>query len=306
MKEKKHNYVYAVINFEQRLAYIGSRGSNMPPLVDSYMGSFKKGIKFTPNKKIILSEHLTRKEAYEAEREWQLKYDVAKSSLFVNRGILTSSGFSNAGKVGGISSMRGKKHTAETKKKIREKLKHRFKNINIKDIGAGEVFRFDSLGQAARELNIPQAALSLLLSGVYKKTHGYCLESTDANIFKTNFTLKNVNTGELIEASTQSEMARKIGATSGEVFRLFNKQRFSVKGHCLTDTDIKLLSLKKRTINLLNTSTGQIEEFKGIVAAATGIGVSHSLVSMVLSGKRLRAKEYVLPPKLTAAQDSAA
>ena len=74
MKEKNYNYVYAVVNFTQRLAYIGSRGSNKPPLEDPYMGSFKKGLKFFPNKKIILSEHVTRKEAYEAERKWQIKY----------------------------------------------------------------------------------------------------------------------------------------------------------------------------------------------------------------------------------------
>jgi hypothetical protein len=306
MKEKKYNYVYAVVNFEQRLAYIGSRGANVSPSVDNYMGSFKKGIEFTPNKKIILSEHLTRKEAYEAEREWQLKYDVAKSSLFVNRGILTSSGFSNAGKVGGISSMRGKTHTVEAKKQIREKMRHRFKSINIKKIDTGEVFKFDSIGQASRELGVSNAQLSFLLSGAYKRTHNYCLESTDVSIFKTKFILKNASTGELVEATSREEMVRKIGSNSGEVSRVLNGVRLSTHGYCLPDTDIKLLGIKNRAIKLFNTSTGQIEEFKGVVLAAKKIGVSSSLVSMVLSGKRLRAKEYVLPPKLAAAQDSAA
>jgi len=210
MKEKKHNYVYAVVNFTQRLAYIGSRGSNKPPLEDPYMGSFKKELKFEPNKKIILSEHATRKEAYEAEREWQIKYDVAKNALFVNRGILTSSGFSNAGKTGGISSMRGKTHTEEAKKQIRNKLKHRFKSINVKNIDTGEVFKFDSIGRASRELGISAAQLSCLLKGEYKRTRNYCLESTDINIFKVKFVLKNSITGELVEANSQSELARKI------------------------------------------------------------------------------------------------
>lgn len=306
MKEKKYNYVYVVVNFEQRLAYIGSRGANVLPSVDNYMGSFKKGIEFTPNKKIILSEHSTRKEAYEAEREWQLKYDVAKSSLFVNRGILTSSGFSNAGKVGGISSMRGKTHTIEAKKQIREKMRHRFKSINIKNIDTGEVFKFDSIGQASRELGVSSSQLSFLLSGAYKRTHNYCLESTDVSIFKAKFILKNASTGELVEATSQAEMVRKIGANSKQVSMVLNGVCLSTHGYCLPDTDVKLLDIKNRAIELFNTSTGQIEKFKGVVLAAKKIGVSYSLVSMVLSGKRPRAKEYVLPPEPAAAQDSAA
>ena len=295
MKEKSYNYVYAVVNFEQRLAYIGSRGSNKPPLSDSYMGSFKKGLEFTPNKKIILSEHATRKEAYDAERNWQIKYNVAKSTLFVNRGILTSSGFSNAGKTGCISVMRGKTHTTEAKKKIRDKMKHRFKSINVKNIDTGEVFKFDSIGQASRKLNISAAQLSFLLKGEYKRTHNYCLENTDASIFKVKFILKNASTGELIEAVSQSEMARKIKSTSGEVCRIFDGSRLSVKGYCLPETDIKLLSIKKRTVKLFNTLTKKIEEFNGVKDASVKIGVSHSLVSMVLSGKRRWAGTYVLP-----------
>lgn len=297
MKEKKHNYVYAVVNFTQRLAYIGSRGSNKPPLEDPYMGSFKKGLKFEPNKKIILSEHATRKEAYEAEREWQIKYDVAKNSLFVNRGILTSSGFSNAGKTGGVSSMRGKTHTEEAKKQIRDKMKHRFKSINIKNIDTGEVFKFDSIGQASRELGISAAQLSFLLKGDYKRTHNYCLETTDTSCFKVKFILKNASTGELVEATSQSELARKIGATSGEVCRIFDGSRLSTKGYCLPETDIKLLGIKKRTVKLFNTFTKKIEEFNGVLAAAEKIGVSYSLVSMVLKGTRRRANQYVLPPE---------
>jgi hypothetical protein len=297
MKEKNYNYVYAVVNFAQRLAYIGSRGSNKPPLEDPYMGSFKKGLEFFPDKKIILSEHVTRKEAYEAEREWQFKYDVAKSLLFVNRGILTSSGFSNAGKVGGIGSMRGKKHTLKTKTQIRKKLQHRFKNICIKNINTNEVFKFDSIGLASRELGISTAQLSFLLKGKYKRTHNYCLETTDTNCFKVKFILKNANTGKLIEATSQAELAQKIGANSGEVCRIFNGSRLSTKGYCLPETDIKLLGIKKRTVKLFNTLTKKIEEFNGVLEAAEKIGVSHSLVSMVLKGTRRRAKQYVLPPE---------
>ena len=297
MKEKKYNYVYAVINFTQKLAYIGSRGSNKPPLEDCYMGSFKKGLKFEPNKKIILSEHSTRKEAYDAERDWQIKYDVAKSLLFVNRGILTSSGFSNAGKTGGSSPMKGKTHSEEVKKKIRNKMKHRFKSINIKNIDTEEVFKFDSIGLASRKLGISAAQLSFLLKGEYKRTHNYCLETTDTSCFKVKFILKNASTGELVEANSQTELAQKIGATSGGVCKIFDGSRLSAKGYCLPETDVKLLGIKNRTVKLFNTFTKKIEEFNGVLEAAKKIGVSHSLVSMVLKGTRRRANQYVLPPE---------
>lgn len=293
MKEKQYNYVYAVVNFEQRLAYIGSRGSDKPPLQDSYMGSFKKGLNFVPEKKIILSEHVTRKKAYEAERVWQIKFDVAKSALFVNRGILTSSGFSNAGKTGGISSMRGKKHTENAKQKIRNKMKHRFKPVQVKDIKTGEILTFDSIGEASRKLKVSSAQLSFLLQGKYKRTHDYCLPSTDLSSFGAVFTLKNAATGEIVEAPSQAELARKIGSNSGSVSNVFTGSRFSAKGFCLPDTDLRLLRVKKRVVKLLNTVTGELEEFNGVKEAAKKIGVSCSLVSMVLKGERPRAGIYV-------------
>jgi hypothetical protein len=296
MKEKKYNYVYAVINFDQRLAYIGSRGSNKPPLEDSYMGSFKKDSKFVPVKKIILSEHPARKEAYDAEREWQIRFNVAKSKLFVNRGILTSSGFSNAGNIGGIGHMKGKTHTEETKRQIRNKMKSRFKSVTVKNIDTGEVFSFDSIGQASRELKISSTQLTFLLQGKYKRTHNYCLENTDTSVFKTKFILKNSTTGELVEAISQVEMANKIGAGSGSVSSVFSGLRLSVKGYCLPETDVSLLGIKNRTIKLFNTCTKTVEEFKGVTSAAKKIGVSHSLVSMVLKGKRMQAGNYVLCP----------
>ena len=297
MKEKNYNYVYAVVNFTQRLAYIGSRGSNKPPLEDPYMGSFKKGLKFFPNKKIILSEHVTRKEAYEAERKWQIKYNVARSALFVNRGILTSSGFNNAGNTGNISSMKGKTQTEATKNQIRNKMKHRFKSINIKNIYTDEVFKFDSIGLASRKLGISTAQLSFLLKGEYKRTHNYCLETTDTSCFKVKFILKNANTGELVEATSQAELAQKIGATSGGVYKIFDGSRLSAKGYCLPETDVKLLGIKNRPVKLFNMLTKKIEEFNGVLAAAKEIGVSYSLVSMVLKGTRRRANQYVLPPE---------
>lgn len=295
MKEKKYNYVYAVVNFDQRLAYIGSRGSNKPPLEDSYMGSFNKNSKFEPVKKIILSEHLTRKEAYEAERDWQIKFNVAKSKLFVNRGILTSSGFSNAGKTGGVGHMKGKTHTEEAKKKIRNKMKDRFKKISVKNIDTGEVFKFDSIGQASRKLCISAAQLSFLLRGIYKRTHNYCLENTDVRLLKKHFVLKNSATGEFVVAMSQAELARKIGATSGSICKVFDGTRLSAKGYCLPKTDINLLSIKGRTVELLDTRTGTVKTFKGVTEAAKEIGVSHSTVSMVLKGKRKKAGNYVLP-----------
>lgn len=297
MKEKKYNYVYAVINFEQKLAYIGSRGSNTPPMEDPYMGSFRKDSTFKPTKKIVLSAHQTRREAYEAEQIWQIKFDVAKSSLFVNRGILTSSGFSNAGRTGYVGSMRGKKHSEQAKKKIRSRMKHRFKSINVKRISTSEVLKFDSIGQAARELSISNTQLSFLLQGKYKRTHDYCLETTDLGVFQSNFVLKNVITGELIEGETQTELAQKIGSTSGSISRVFEGKRLSTKGYCLPETDSSLVSLRKPLIKLFNIVTNKIEFFKGATEAARKIGVSHSLVSMVLSGKRKKAGAYILPPE---------
>lgn len=65
----------------------------------------------------------------------------------------------------------------------------------------------------------------------------------------------------------------------------------------MPETDVKLLGIKNRTVKLFNTFTKKIEEFNGVLEAAKKIGVSHSLVSMVLKGTRRRANQYVLPPE---------
>jgi peptide deformylase len=80
------------------------------------------------------------------------------------------------------------------------------------------------------------------------------------------------------------------------VSSVFSGLRLSVKGYCLPETDVSLLGIKNRTIKLFNTCTKTVEEFKGVTSAAKKIGVSHSLVSMVLKGKRMQAGNYVLCP----------
>ena len=65
----------------------------------------------------------------------------------------------------------------------------------------------------------------------------------------------------------------------------------------MPETDVKLLGIKNRPVKLFNMLTKKIEEFNGVLAAAKEIGVSYSLVSMVLKGTRRRANQYVLPPE---------
>lgn len=301
MSKAKYFYVYAVINFEQRLAYIGSRGSKRPPLEDSYMGSYSKKIEFNPTKKLILSEHATREEAYKAEQMWQVKFDVAKSPLFVNRGILTSSGFSNYGKR--LSEEEKRKISARSKalmqdenrrKQKREEMKHRAKPLSLKNIETGELLEFESLLAASRALGISNTQLSMLGRGAYKRTGNYCLSSTNLEDLDTSIKLKYAKTGEIFTFKNQVEAAEKIGTSSGVISRLMSKEKISIKGYCLPETDSSLVKPYKKAIKLMNSFTGEVKEFNKLTDAAQDLGVNHSALSGLLNGRLRSCAGHVL------------
>lgn len=301
MSKAKYFYVYAVINFEQRLAYIGSRGSKLPPLEDSYMGSYSKKIEFNPTKKLILSEHATREEAYKAEQMWQVKFDVAKSPLFVNKGILTSSGFSNYGKK--LSEEEKQKISARSKKLMqdenkrrekRESMKHRAKPLSLKNIETGELLEFESLLAASRALNISHVQLSMLRRGAYKRTGNYCLSSTNLEDLDTSIKLKYAKTGEIFVFESQSDAAKKIGTSSGQICNVIKGNKTSIKGYCLPETDSSLVKPYKRSIKLLNSFTGEIKKFNKLKDAAKDLRVGHSALSGLLKGRLKSCAGYVL------------
>lgn len=301
MSKAKYFYVYAVINFEQQLAYIGSRGSKLPPLEDSYMGSYSKTIEFNPTKKLILSTHSTREEAYKAEQMWQVKFDVAKSPLFVNRGILTSSGFSNYGKK--LSEEEIQKISARSKKLMqdenkrrekRESMKHRAKPLSLKNIETGELLEFESLLAASRALGISNAQLSMLRRGAYKRTGNYCLSSTNLEAFDATIKLKYAKTGEIFVFESQTDAAKKIGTSSGQVCKVVNGNRTSIKGYCLPETDSSLVKPYKKAIKLINSFTGEVKKFNKLKEAAKDLGVGHTSLSGLLKGRLKSCAGYVL------------
>lgn len=303
-RKAQHFYVYAVINFKQRLAYIGSRGSVKPPLEDPYMGSYNKNSVFEPNKKIILSTHATRAEAYDAEREWQIKFDVAKSALFVNRGIHTTSGFSNyeikfSDERRKLLSAIGKKRMEDEneRRKKRESMKHRAKKLILKHIETGEIIEFESISDAARKLGTSNVQLSLLLRGEYKRSGSYCLPDTDTKIFDKSVTLKNSKTGECITFVNQIDAAKTIGVSTGKISDLLSGKRRSANGYCLPETDGNLITPHKKAIKLMNAFTREIFEFDKLKEAARHLGVTHGAISNLVNKKRHSCMGYVIAPE---------
>lgn len=136
---------YSYEEFEDGRGYIGSRlcPLNSTPQTDIYLGS-PTDKTFKPTAKIILGVYETRAEAYIAEKELQIKYNVVVDPLFANKSIQTSSGFSwvgmkhceetkqkmanshkgkefsNEHRQNLSKANKGKKHTKETKQKISE------------------------------------------------------------------------------------------------------------------------------------------------------------------------------------------
>lgn len=291
MSKSKYFYVYAVVNFEQRLAYIGSRGSLRNPIKDPYMGSYDKNSGFNPNKKIILSEHATRAEAYEAEREWQIKFDVAASPLFVNKGIHTSSGFSMYGR---------KLEGAHKLKSINHLLKEVEKQcipVKLKNIHTNEVREFKSISEAARELKLSQPQLGFVVKGECLKTGDWCLAKTSLEVFNKSFSLKNSKTGEVKEFKSHDEAAEYIGVSRRLIQKVLNGKQVSTNGFTLPQTDDSRVVLHTKSVRLMNAFTKEIKEFKTLSDAAAYLEVQTVNISMVLSKKRVCTKGYVLAPK---------
>lgn len=236
----KYFYVYAVINFEQRLAYIGSRGSTKKPLEDHYMGSYDKNSNFQPKKKLILSTHNNREEAYEAEREWQIKFDVAKSNLFVNRGIHTSSGFSNYGRKFNQELCR---QISERNKEIMNKpeMKKRLKDLSrevaiqfsIKNIKTGKVLTFESIKETARFLQVNPGDIYKLRKGRVSRLKEYCLPDTDLSIFNKTFVLEHKITRKRVQFNSRKDAAEFIGCHRSRIDGLLRGERKTVNKYFL-------------------------------------------------------------------------
>lgn len=296
-------YVYAVVNFEQKLAYIGSRGSAKLPDKDTYMGSYDRATGFKPQKKLILGEYTTRKEAYEAEREWQIKFDVAKSNLFVNKGIHTSSGFSNYGLK--FSEERKKTQSKKNKERMknpeeREKIKnacrHLAKPFSVKDITTAEVINFQSVKEAARFIGINPGDIYKLKRGRILRIKNYCLPETDINQFNKNFELKNIATNEIIKFSSLDEGVQLTGIQKNCLARLVRGERFSSHGYCLPSIKAANKGKSKKPIKvcLKNTITGDIFNFKSMTDAATFLRCKTDKVRSLISKTRKEINGYEL------------
>ena len=289
MSKAKYFYVYAVINFEQRLAYIGSRGSVKPPLEDPYIGSYDKKSRFMPKKKLILSEHKTRQEAYDAEREWQIKFDVAKSNLFVNKGIHTSAGFST---FGCPSPALGRKFTEEEKKRLREKMRPFGKKVSLKKIETGKIVSFHSINEAARELGIFTSSISSLTLGKVQKAGGYCLPDTDVSIFLKSVSLKKIDTGEIFEFESSAEASRILGILDSDISRVLSGKRSQAKGYCRVDSDIQYVP---SSLVLLNVFTNEFVRFESISDAALKLEVDYNAVLRIARGRGVSTCGFILP-----------
>ena len=93
------NFFYTYYSYEPfGRGYIGSRGSQVPPEEDPYLGSFTDGT-FTPTEKIILSQHQTRKEALECEIKLHNFFEVSANPHFANRANASTSGLCSYGMI---------------------------------------------------------------------------------------------------------------------------------------------------------------------------------------------------------------
>ena len=126
---------YLIIYSGEKLPpyYIGS--TSLKKIENGYRGSVKskKYSEIFKNELIenfdlfevlILSEHVSRKEAYEAELRLQIKYDVVKSKYFYNQALASAGGMAGMDISGKNNPMYGKKHSEEAKDKMRKKRGH--------------------------------------------------------------------------------------------------------------------------------------------------------------------------------------
>jgi hypothetical protein len=136
MELKEYHYVYYSYE-EWGRGYFGSRTCRCLPEKDvNYFGSFKDKT-FKPTQKIILKDdYATRAEAYIDEIILQEYYKVVENPHFANRAYQTSTGWTTLGSKMTEEQLKrhteyfrnnppllGRKHSEETKQKLREKNK---------------------------------------------------------------------------------------------------------------------------------------------------------------------------------------
>lgn len=131
--------VYLTVYFGDKLPrrYIGS--AKVERIKLGYNGSIKskkyKDIyceEQTKNKHLfktkVLSLHHSQEDAIREELRLQIKYDVVKSQLYMNMSLACVSGCFGRDISGENHPMSNKHHSDETKKRISEKLKQKYKN----------------------------------------------------------------------------------------------------------------------------------------------------------------------------------
>ncbi len=92
-------YFYTYYSYEPfGRGYIGSRGSSVEPHLDRYFGSFTDNT-FNPTEKIIISTHLSREEASQAEIKLHEFFGVDKNPHFSNKVKASTSGLCSYGMV---------------------------------------------------------------------------------------------------------------------------------------------------------------------------------------------------------------
>jgi len=128
---------YLTIYYGNKLPrrYIGS--AQVKRIHNGYNGSIKsKKYKMTyfeeqvENKQLfktrILNTYQTQEEAIKAERDLQIKYDVVKSSDYMNESIAMPNGFFGRDVSKELHPLYGKSHTKKTKKKLSDAIKQQY------------------------------------------------------------------------------------------------------------------------------------------------------------------------------------
>lgn len=287
----KYFYVYAVVNFDQRLAYIGSRGSTLPPLEDAYMGSYAKDSNFRPVKKIILSEHQNRAEAFEAEREWQIKFNVAKSTLFVNKGIVHCNGFSAFGRV------------MPKEERERRKLLNR-KPVSLKDAKSEKILQFESQSAAAEFIGCSVKNVNNLVRRRTKSIGNYTLPETDikstgVNALKRPVVLKWIETGEILRFDSVGDAAKFAKCDYTGISKLLSCNILSAGGFTLPEYDINKIGYNrfKKPVKIQNIETGEVLEFQSYTEASKFLKCWKTGVHKLANKQIKSLKGYRLAPE---------
>lgn len=294
MSKAKYFYVYAVINFEQRRAYIGSRGSEKHPLKDPYMGSYDRKSDFKPIKKLVLSEHESRKEAFEAEREWQLRFDVVESPLFVNKGIVNSLGFTGY----------GRKLTKEQRKKFIESQQILAKPVTLQNIKTLEILKFSSQTKAARFLGCTITSINNLINGRSKSVRDYVLPGTDIEAVGINginkkVKLKWIKTGKILSFRSIKEAAEFSGSDRTGISKLLAGEILSSGGYTLPQINELEVGIRRtyKKIRIQNEATKEILEFDSYAKAAKYLGCYKTGITKLAKQQVKRIRGHVLAPK---------